>query len=206
MLNWANRVRLISSCQRLVSPVSTGTRGLANRLDPDQRSSRRAYSIILRAALRPYVAERNMKSRKALIPDVVSGQELVALKLSDTARDAAVLMDSNHVSSVLVVNAQGELCGIFTVRDVARRVVGGHLDPDTTPLSRVMTKNPKCAAATERPYMALQTMQDGGFRHLPVTDDGTSNGKLMGIVSRKSFYPEEKAMLEWENHLEQLIR
>lgn len=147
-----------------------------------------------------------MKTRRNLIPDVVSDQTLVTLNLSDTARDAAVLMDNNHVSSVLVVNTQDELCGIFTVRDVARRVVGGHLDPDKTPLSRVMTKNPQCAAVTEKPYIALQKMQDGGFRHLPVTDDGTSNGKLMGIVSRKSFFPEEKAMLEWEQHLEQLIR
>lgn len=147
-----------------------------------------------------------MKTRKNLVPDVVSDQTLVTLNLSDTARDAAVLMDNNHVSSILVVNTQDELCGIFTVRDVARRVVGGHLDPDKTPLSRVMTKNPQCVAATEKPYIALQKMQDGGFRHLPVTDDGTSNGKLMGIVSRKSFFPEEKAMLEWEQHLEQLIR
>lgn len=147
-----------------------------------------------------------MKTRRNLIPDVVSDQKLVTLRLSDTARDAAVLMDKNHVSSILVVNTQNELCGIFTVRDVARRVVGGHLDPDETPLSQVMTKNPQCAAATEKPYIALQKMQDGGFRHLPVTDDGTSNGELMGIVSRKSFFPEEKAMLEWEQHLEQLIR
>ena len=147
-----------------------------------------------------------MKTRRNLIPDVVSDQALITLNMSDTARDAAILMDSNRVSSVLVVNTQGELCGIFTVRDVARRVVGGHLDPDKTPLSRVMTKNPQCAAATDKPYLALQKMQDGGFRHLPVTDDGTSNGELMGIVSRKSFFPEEKAMLEWEERLEQLIR
>jgi CBS domain-containing protein len=147
-----------------------------------------------------------MKTRRNLIPDVVSDQALITLKLSDSARDAAILMDSSHVSSVLVVNTQDKLCGIFTVRDVARRVVGGHLDPDKTPLSRVMTKHPQCVAATERPYLALQLMQDGGFRHLPVTDDGTGNGKLMGIVSRKSFFPEEKAMLEWEEHLEELMR
>ncbi|MCG8544287.1 MAG: CBS domain-containing protein [Alphaproteobacteria bacterium] len=147
-----------------------------------------------------------MKSRKHLIPDVVSGQTLVTLKPTDTARDAAVLMDSNRVSSVLVVDSQDKLCGIFTVRDVARRIVGGHLDPDNTPLDEVMTTNLQCVAATEQPYGALRKMQDGGFRHLPVTDDGTSDGKVVGIVSRKSFFPEEEALLKWEEHFREVMR
>ena len=147
-----------------------------------------------------------MKSRKCLVPDVVSGQTLVTLKPTNTAREAAVLMDSSRVSSVLVVDADDRLCGIFTVRDVARRVVGGSLDPDKTPLNDVMTKRPRCAAATEQPYNALRIMQDGGFRHLPVTDDGTPEGQILGIVSRKSFYPEEKVMLKWEEHFGEVMR
>jgi CBS domain-containing protein len=147
-----------------------------------------------------------MKTRKCLIPDVVSGQTLIKLKTTDTARDAAMLMDGQHVSSVLVVDAKDRLQGIFTVRDVARRVVGGHLDPDKTPLSKVMTRHPKCVAATESPYNALRTMQDSGFRHIPVTDDGTDGGRLLGIVSRKSFFPEEEALLKWEQHLWEQIR
>lgn len=147
-----------------------------------------------------------MKTRRCLIPDVVSGQTLIKLKTTDTARDAAILMDGHHVSSVLVVDAKDKLRGIFTVRDVARRVVGGNLDPDKTPLSQVMTDQPKCVAATESPYNALRLMQDSGFRHIPVTDDGTDSGKVLGIVSRKSFFPEEEALLKWEEHLWEHIR
>ncbi len=152
------------------------------------------------------VAEKNVKTRKHLIPDVVSDQSLVKLKPTDTARDAAVLMEGKHVSSILVMDAQDKLCGIFTVRDVARRIVGGHLDPDTTRLSQVMTKQPQCVAATESPYGALQRMQAGRFRHLPVTDDGTANGRVVGIVSRRSFFPEEEALLKWEEHFAEVLR
>ena len=147
-----------------------------------------------------------MKTRRQIIPDVVSGQSLVKLNSRAKAREAAVLMNDSQVSSVLVVDANDNLCGIFTVRDVARRIVGGGMDPDATSLSKVMTKNPTCVAANDTPQSALALMQDGGFRHLPVTDDRTSDGKLIGIVSRRIFYPEEEALLEFEKRLWEHIR
>ena len=146
-----------------------------------------------------------MKQRKHLIPDVVSGPTLVKLKPTNTVRDAAVLMDSNKVSSVLIMDDHDKLCGIFTVRDVARRVVGGHLDPDKTPLSKVMTERPQCVGVSETPYSALRQMQDGRYRHLPVTDDGTPDGQVVGIVSRRIFFPEEEALLKMEEHLREVM-
>jgi CBS domain-containing protein len=104
------------------------------------------------------------------------------------------------------VDKEDKLQGIFTVRDVARRIVGGDLDPDQTPLSKVMTKNPKCVSAKAAPHAALRIMQDGGFRHLPVTDDGSTKGQLVGIVSRRSFFPEEEALLKFEEHLWEHMR
>ena len=147
-----------------------------------------------------------MKTRKHLIPDVVSEQTLVTLRVTDSARDAAKLMNSNHVSSVLVVDSGDQLRGIFTVRDVARRVVGSDLDPDRTALAQVMTENPMCIAASEGPQYALKLMQDGRFRHLPVTDDGTLEGRVMGILSRRDFYPEEEAILKFEENLWEHMR
>lgn len=147
-----------------------------------------------------------MVSRRKLVPDVVSDQNLVKLEASATAREAAVLMDSNQVSSVLVIDKDNKLRGIFTVRDVARRVVGGNLDPDGTPLSNVMTKDVRCIAARETPQDALRIMQDSKFRHLPVTIDGTSAGQILGIVSRRDFFPEEEALLKFEEHLWESIR
>jgi CBS domain-containing protein len=147
-----------------------------------------------------------MKTRRKIIPDVVSGQSLVRLSSRAKAREAAVMMNDSQVSSVLVVDAKDNLRGIFTVRDVARRIVGDGMDPDATSLSKVMTKNPTCVAANDTPQTALRLMQEGGFRHLPVTDDGSSNGKLLGIVSRRIFYPEEVTLLEFEKRLWENIR
>lgn len=147
-----------------------------------------------------------MTARRHLIPDVVSGQSLKKLSIDSTAREAAKLMDGNQISSVLVVDASGRLRGIFTVRDVARRVVGRDRNPDTTPLSDVMTANVTCVAARETPQYALRLMQEGGFRHLPVTDDGTRESTLLGVVSRRSFFPEEEALLDYETSLWEHIR
>ena len=148
----------------------------------------------------------DMNARKHLVPDVISDQSLVRLTAEDSAREAAKLMNINQISSVLVVDQNERLCGIFTVRDVARRVVGSDLDPDTTLLAQVMSENPKCVAATEAPQYALRMMQDGRFRHLPVTQDGTPEGRLVGIVSRRDFFPEEEALLEIEEKLWQHMR
>jgi len=147
-----------------------------------------------------------MIARRQLVPDVVSDQRLVTLKKSSTARDAAVLMDKQEVSSVLVVKPDGRLRGIVTVRDVARRIVGAHLDPDSAKLSDVMTRNVTCVRPDETPHGALRIMLDGHFRHLPITKGGKPTGKVVGIVSRRDFSLEEEAMLKFEEHLWEEIR
>ncbi len=138
--------------------------------------------------------ERDMRMRRHLIPDVVSDQILIKLHTFDDARDAVVLMDCHQVSSVLVVNAKGRLRGIFTLGDVARRLGGDHLDQTKTRLSQVMTKQPKCVAATESLEFALRLMQDGRFGHLPITDDGATAGQILGIVSRRDLFPDEEIL------------
>ena len=142
-----------------------------------------------------------MKTRRQLIPDVVSDQVLIELHPYHSAHDAVVLMDCHQVSSVLVVDANGRLRGIFTLRDVARRLEGGHLDPNKTRLSQVMTKQPKCVAATESPQFALRLMQDGQFGHLPITDDGTTEGQILGIVSRGNLFSEKESVLKFDEYL-----
>jgi CBS domain-containing protein len=83
---------------------------------------------------------------------------------------------------------EGEkLVGVFTERDALFRVVAEGRNGDTTTLADVMTQNPKTVPA-DRPFLhALQTMHEGGFRHLPVVQDG----RLLGIVSvRDALGPE----------------
>ena len=139
-----------------------------------------------------------MRTRRHLIPDVVFDQILIKLHTYHSARDAVVVMDCYQVSSVLVVDAKGRLRGIFTLGDVARRMEGDYLDPAEARLSQVMTKQPKCVAATESPEFALRLMQAGRFGHLPITDDGTTEGQILGIVSRRNLFSEEEILASYQ--------
>ncbi|CAN0443147.1 unnamed protein product, partial [Laminaria digitata] len=129
-----------------------------------------------------------MAPQRRLVPDVVSEQTLVALTGADHVRDAARLMKHRRVGSVLVMNGD-TLEGIFTERDMVYRVVADGLDPDMTPLSQVMTADPDTIDASATALDALRTMNERGYRHLPVMDDG----RVVGVVSTRDFYGEEKA-------------
>jgi CBS domain-containing protein len=139
--------------------------------------------------------------RRKIVPEVVSDQTLAGLPAEATVAEAVRLMADRGVSSV-VVTEHKQLQGIFTVRDVTRRVVAEGLDPKTTPLARVMTANPETIAPDELPIRALRCMQDGGFRHLPIVD----KGEVVGVVSRRDFFREENALLDQETHLWEHLR
>lgn len=138
--------------------------------------------------------------RRNIIPDVVNGQVITALPRTATVREAAVLMRDRSISAVLVT-AGDELEGIFTVRDLSRRVVAADLGLDTK-LGDVMTANPQTITPDEIPLRGLRAMHDGGFRHLPVVVDG----KIAGVVSRRDFFREEEDLLEQETALWEHMR
>jgi CBS domain-containing protein len=94
---------------------------------------------------------------------------------------AAKLMAAKNVGAVLVIE-DDSLVGILTERDIVFRVVAQGLDAQATPLSDVMTKAPHTVEPDQPFGYALLVMQENGFRHLPVIQDG----KPIGIVSSRS--------------------
>jgi CBS domain-containing protein len=90
-------------------------------------------------------------------------------------------MQEHHIGCVLVV-AGGTLVGVFTERDLLRDVFGSALDLETTPVERVMTESPETLRPTDPIVFALNKMSLGGFRHIPLVDDG---GRPVGIISVK---------------------
>ncbi|GLT22417.1 signal transduction protein [Zoogloea oryzae] len=113
---------------------------------------------------------------------VVEGQTVVSALADTTVRAAAISMASNNVGAILVVDAAGKLAGLFTERDVLNRVVARGLDPDSTPLAAVMTTKLQTASPDKPLAHALHMMFEGGFRHVPVVDDG----KPVGMVSARN--------------------
>jgi CBS domain-containing protein len=94
---------------------------------------------------------------------------------------AAKLMAAKNVGAILVVE-DDRLVGIFTERDVVFRVVAQGLDAKATRLADVMTRAPHTVDPDTPFGYALVVMQEKGFRHLPVVQDG----KPVGIISSRS--------------------
>ena len=94
--------------------------------------------------------------------------------------EAARLMARKGVGAILVVQ-QKRLVGIFTERDAVFRVIAKGRDPQATRLADVMTPEPQTAHSMDSFGHALLMMHEGGFRHVPVVE----NGEPLGIVSAR---------------------
>jgi CBS domain-containing protein len=97
-----------------------------------------------------------------------------------TVADAVELMRGRRVGCVLIYR-DARLAGLFTERDLLRRVLAAGL-PLSTPLSVCMTPDPVTVNPRESIGSAIRRMEAGGYRHLPVIDDA---GQAVGILSVK---------------------
>jgi CBS domain-containing protein len=111
------------------------------------------------------------------IGSILEGQELVVAPESATVAEAARLMREKQVGAVMVVE-EGKLAGVFTERDALFRVVAESRDVQTTRLSEVMTRNPRTVSPDKTFSDALHIMHEGGFRHVPVVEDGRPIGMI----------------------------
>lgn len=113
---------------------------------------------------------------------IVTGQTLVSALPDTTVRAAAVAMAGQSVGAIMIVDETGRLIGLFTERDVLNRVVARGLDPDKTLLASVMTDKLQTATPDKPLGHALHLMFEGGFRHVPVVEDG----RPVGMVSARN--------------------
>ena len=112
------------------------------------------------------------------LKDIILNRPLISASITQSALDAAKLMTSKGVGSIIVTNGQ-QLEGIVTERDLITRVMALGLNPETVKLSEIVTRHP-IVMAPEKPFShALLAMADGGFRHMPVVD----GFKVLGVVS-----------------------
>lgn len=120
---------------------------------------------------------------RKIVPDVISGQTLITVNLSDTARAIAKLMHEKRIAAVMVTEGN-RLIGIITERDMTTRVIAAGNDPDTSTAKDIMTANPDTLHPDDTPAQAIKMMIEHNYRHLPVTDGET----LVGMVSVRDLY------------------
>ena len=129
---------------------------------------------------------------RKIVPGIVKKQTISSLKSENTAFEAATLMTSANIGAVVIVDDDENLTGILTERDITQRLVGKGLDPKTTLIKDVMTKDPETLSPDDAAGDALELMQTRHFRHLPVVEDG----KCVAMVSIRDLYMAAKSALE----------
>ena len=115
------------------------------------------------------------------IRHVVCNREPYFVHDTATAFDAAEYMAGRNIGAVCVLDAEDKLCGIFSERDLLKRVIVEHLDPANVPIRQVMSEPRAVIDCAETPHEALERMEQIGSRHLPVVD----GEKFVGMLSMR---------------------
>ena len=114
----------------------------------------------------------------SLVRDIVYDRELFHVEEGCSVADVARRMADLHVGAIVVLS-EDRLRGVFSERDLMKRVVVGGKDPASTPVSEVMTDDPLTVTPDDPLETCMTLMKRHGFRHLPVC----VGRELRGVVS-----------------------
>ncbi len=95
-----------------------------------------------------------------------------------TVSDALTVMRDRRIGAVLI-GTSDEIVGIFSERDVLLRIADRYQEVKSSPITEFMTANPETLELDAPIAFALNKMEVGDFRHLPITRDGL----LVGVIS-----------------------
>jgi len=132
--------------------------------------------------------------------EMLEGRKPWVLGEDQTVRQACRGMRRRKCGCTLVIDSQQRLSRIFTGRDAVRALATVE-DVAAAKLKEVATRNPTTLTSEGSAIDALRTMNDGGFRHLPIID----NNKIRGVLSRSDFTGIEIDRLDEEEHLKEVL-
>lgn len=118
-----------------------------------------------------------------------------------SVRDAITTMDKNDIGFLVIAHA-GELVGIVSERDIARKVILKEKSPATTQVKDIMTSDVVTIAPDQSIDECMTLMTSKHIRHLPVMD----SGKLAGVVSigdvvKATIVEKEHLIYELQNYI-----
>ncbi|MPZ23566.1 MAG: CBS domain-containing protein [Dehalococcoidia bacterium] len=119
-------------------------------------------------------ASRNLKQEKIR---VVSRHEAITVGSGETLRKTILLMQEAEGDCALICNDR-RLVGIITERDILNKVLGHNVTLDD-PVDRFMTTNPGTLTADGTVQEALEMMERGGYRNIPLVD---GEGCVAGVL------------------------
>ncbi len=107
------------------------------------------------------------------------GPEVLTIASDATVLEATRRMNDRKVGAIVVTDDRSNVVGIFSERDVLRRVVAEQRDPAETPIRDVMTQRVVCCPLDTDLHEVQALMRSQRIRHLPVIE----NGNLAGMIS-----------------------
>jgi len=98
-----------------------------------------------------------------------------------TVAETVRIMAEAEIGAIAVRDGK-KLAGVFTERDLMKRVVARRLDPDNTPINEVMTRNVVSVLDTTTVARAAAVMRAHRIRHLVIVDE---SGDYLGILAQR---------------------
>ncbi len=100
---------------------------------------------------------------------VLQLDHVISVKTGTLLADVVKTLNSNHIGCVTIVDNSGATVGIFTERDILRKIIGKNLDLSKETVDTYMTPNPEVLSENDPIAFALNRMSGGGFRHIPIS-------------------------------------
>ncbi len=94
---------------------------------------------------------------------------VISVNFGTTIRAVLKILNDNHIGCVTVTDNNANTIGIFTERDILRKIAGKGLDFDKETIDNYMTQNPEMLSENDPIAFALNKMSDGSYRHIPIT-------------------------------------
>ena len=122
----------------------------------------------------------NLREDDMFVRDILGDQRaIISCRPEDTVQTGAMLLHSNYIGAMPVLDAEGKLVGIFGERDIVRAFASRMPKVAEMRISELMSKNVITCSVDASVYDAMALMKKHRIRHLPVMD----GQKLIGVVS-----------------------
>jgi PAS domain S-box-containing protein len=125
----------------------------------------------------------------------IMSRQVATIPISSTVAQAARIMAGQDISCVVALDGQ-KIAGVFTERDLMKRVIALKRDPDKTPLDKVLSSPVVSVTPSTSVLGAFKVMEKHKIRRLAVVENDT----LFGIVTQTDVFYAIKGKLQEEEH------
>ncbi|MEM6713190.1 MAG: CBS domain-containing protein [Pseudomonadota bacterium] len=125
-------------------------------------------------------ASTNSATETATVANLMNGKKdaVFSIRPQSTLKDAVMELRDKRIGALLVRDANGELIGILSERDIVRKLADTPGETLPKKVEDIMTKSVEVCAPGDTLVSVLRRMTAGHFRHMPVQDGSNLIGML----------------------------